>query len=272
MNFLPFLIRSSKIVFLVGILILGFVSCDKNPFCINGEGDLVTRTLSLSTFSSIDLANSATVIITQGSTQEVIVTGQQNIIDKLKKTISGTHWVIDFEDNACYNYDELTILITIPTLNAAHLSGSGKITINTFTNQNDFSTNISGSGDLAITSFSHQGNLDVGISGSGSVELGQLVGTQDVIIGVSGSGNIRANSDITDVNTTKIKISGSGSVKCFPILADAAIVDISGSGTCEIFAANSLNVSISGSGNVYYKGIPTIVQSISGSGSAINSN
>ncbi len=226
-------------------------SCSKNGgICINGEGTIETRTLNVSSFSEVDLTEAATVIISQGSEQKVEVTGHPNIIDRLKTNVVGNRWDIDLE-NGCYNNYDLTIHITVPSIQNVSLSGSGGITINDFENQGNLAVSIPGSGDITMNSFTGADNLDFKISGSG---------------------NITANRLIPNLVNTNIVISGSGSIYAFPINTENSDIVISGSGNIEVSVLQRLDISISGSGNVYYKGSPTIDSKITGSGNIVNAN
>jgi len=238
----------------IWILLLGvsslFSACDKNVFCEQGSSTVVTKTLSLTALESVDLGIAGEVNIMEGATQSIEVTGPSNVVDKIRTSVSNKHWNIEFE-SGCYNYNNLTINITIPKLTAANIAGSGNITVHNFTNQ---------------------GNLDVGISGSGNLNLNQFSGTENLKISIQGSGNVNASANFPDIKAVDAAISGSGSINIYPILAQTSTATITGSGNCYVYASNDLNATISGSGSISYKGMPNIVSSITGSGTLINAN
>ena len=100
---------------------------DGNLFgCESGHGSVVSRTLFLDDFHSLDLQSSADIFIRQGSQQEVVVEGQDNIIDLLDTRIRNGEWEIDFVD-CIRNHDKIEIYITIPDIRDLTISGSGKI-------------------------------------------------------------------------------------------------------------------------------------------------
>ena len=233
------------------LMSLTFTSCDKESNCKSGSGTTTTRNLTLSSISEIDFQQAGEVIITQGITQAVVVTGDENVLNDLDTDVDNGVWKIDFEKN-CYKDYELTIFITVPSINAVTLSGAGSITLNDFTGQ--------------------QNNLFLDISGSGSIFLSAFEGAQNMSVEISGSGTILASAEIPTLKTLDIKISGSGNYDGFSIASDDCDINIPGSGNCKVTVNNNLDVKISGSGNVYYKGNPTITKSISGSGDVINAN
>jgi hypothetical protein len=207
---------------------------------IKGSGPIVKKTMNVADFKGFGLAFSGNVYVQQGSKQSVTVEGQQNIIDNIVTVVENGYWKIRFDKNVS-NYDKLNVYITVPTLNAANLSGSGNIK-----GQNTFK-------DL--------GDLEVHLSGSGNINLsfeGQKVDTK-----VSGSGDIALSGKATAIN---LAISGSGDIYAKDLAVDSAQVQISGSGDANVNAKNDLNVRVSGSGDVFYRGRPRLNSKVSGSG------
>ena len=217
--------------------------------CIDGTGSIVTKTISVTDFNSINLAIAASVTITQGATQQVEVTGQDNVINGIETSVSNGLWIIEFDE--CYNYTSLAINITVPDLTKVTTSASGTVVVNNFTGQsNSFNVSITGSGDITLNEFD---------------------GITDLTAKIPGSGDVTANADIS-IQNLSVNISGSGKYNGFSISSDDCTAKISGSGKIETTVQNNLNVTISGSGDVYYKGSPTITQKITGSGKIVNSN
>ncbi|MFC1784809.1 head GIN domain-containing protein [Candidatus Neomarinimicrobiota bacterium] len=244
------IVNNYRIVTSLIIIVLSF-SCDLSEDCIDGSGNITTKTLALSSLEGIDFAIAGDVIISQGNVQSVVATGHPNIISDLKKKmVSGNIWVIEFEED-CYDKYELTLHITVPNISDISLSGSGTIILHDFIDQNNLSLDISGSGDIDINAFS---------------------GTEKLTVDISGSGAVSGDADLVDLSTLNINISGAGNYNGFPIKTDDCSVNISGSGNCYVNVIDNLDIIISGSGNIYYKGNPTININNSGSGSIINSN
>ncbi len=238
----------SKIAILASCLFL--FSCGTESICTKGQGTIETRTLSLSDFSGVDLSESGSVTISQGSTQEVKVTGHPNILDRLETDVSNGVWDINLK-RGCYRSYSLSVEITVPNLDMVAVRGSGDIKVNDFSNQHD---------------------LDLNISGSGSIELNTFDGLQNLDVRVSGSGDISGLETINSVQRLDMKFSGSGNYNGYPIASDDCEIKISGSADCFVTVHNTLNVNISGSGNVFYKGSPSVNQHISGSGKVRKTN
>ena len=229
---------------------LFITSCKKENICISGQGAITTRTLSVSSFTGIDLAGASNIVLSQGPVQEVKATGHPNIIDRVNTNVSGNVWDITLIDG-CYENYELSFQITVPNIEDIDLSGSGNISVNDFIDQ---------------------GDLEINIGGSGNINLNTFNGTENLSIVISGSGHIEGNAGFADLKMLDINISGSGKYNGFPIETDQCDISIPGSGSCSVYVRDALNVNISGSGNVLYKGNPVITSNITGSGSIIDAN
>lgn len=227
-----------------------FSSCYKDAFCTRGNGEIVTKTLSISNFTGIDFQEAGDVYISQGPEQIVTVTGDENIIRKLKENVHSGVWDIDLE-RGCYTDYDLTVNITVPNIDEIHLSGAGNIVLEDFVDQED---------------------LKVTISGSGDIDLNEFEGADKLKVVISGSGKVYGNEAFENLEELDIKISGSGRLEAYPIQAKVCDITISGSGNTYVFVQDDLDVNISGSGSVHYKGYPNIDSNISGTGNIINEN
>jgi len=228
------------LIFALSSALLLLTSCGEK-----GEGDTVTRQLTVPAFEGVDLRIAGDVVLMEGPTQKVEVQGQENIINQLETDVDNGTWEIEF-DNRVRNYDRLKVFITLPELRRMVISRSSNIQgLSTFTSA-DLSVNVSGSGNTTLTTTPT--TVDARISGAGNIELTGTTTNQSV------------------------RISGSGNYRSFGLRSDNCDVTISGAGDVEVTANTSLRADISGSGSVRYKGQPTINFSGSGSGRVINSN
>lgn len=208
---------------------------------IKGEGNVVKETISLDKITGFNLSINAEVLITQGSSQSVMIEGQKNIIDNIRKTVKGGIWNIGYEKNVS-DTKPVTVYITLSTLQEVGLSGSGHIR----------STN----------SFSNLGTLEINVAGSGDVFLSCTA--QETEVNISGSGEVRLTGKASALD---IAMSGSGNVNASEYTTKGCEVAISGSGDAKVRVDGPLSTSISGSGNVYYTGETQVSARVTGSGS-----
>lgn len=102
-----------------------FIGCQSIGDCVNGSGPVVSSTLDLSQFHTLNFSGSDIIYLSQGENQEVIVDGQQNIIDLLNKRVQNGVW--DARIMECVRrHEPLVYYITVPDIQGLSLTGSGK--------------------------------------------------------------------------------------------------------------------------------------------------
>ncbi len=226
---------------LLAVLLLGLTSCLSNgQFGIKGEGPVVDRKISLDRMSGVSLESSAKVYLTQGSPQEVRITGQENIIENLNQNVSGEVWHIG-NKRSVWQSEPIRIYITLEDLRMARITGSGTINCENH--------------------FSDQKDLDIRISGSGKISLD--IKARDINANISGSGDLSLKGIGRDLDLT---ISGAGNIYAYDLDAQRADARISGSGGMQLSVGDRISAHISGSGSIRYQGNPKVDSSVSGSG------
>ncbi len=231
-----------KSLFILLALIFTTLCSDTQLFAqVTGEGDIVREEITLEALRGIHLAISAEVILTQGSPQKIVMEGQKNVLDNIKRDVRNGVWKIGQEKNM-RQVKKVTIHITMSVLEDIAVSGSGKVrTEGTFRNVGDLKTAVSGSGKLTLSVEAR--NIKSAISGSGSIEL-------------SGS-----------AHRLDAAVSGSGKILALDVLSEECKVAISGSGNARVHCTQAIDSTIAGSGNVRYKGNPDKVKAtVAGSG------
>ncbi len=225
-----------------------FSSCERSPFCKQGKGDIVTRTISVEDFTGVKLSKAFDIVISQGDVQEIVAEGHENIINDLEIDVSGNTANFDLEKK-CYSRYDLTVYVTVTDLSAVIIKGSGDIVINEFLNLENLEITIKGSGDIrAAGDLEIAGATDVSIEGSGDIYLQGTTETQN------------------------LTITGSGEYSAYNFISENCYITIKGSGDCEVYANSILDVYITGSGDVSYMGNPTVTTDIHGSGDVNNRN
>lgn len=234
-------IRYLSYYLILSTLFLHIAACHIPLDCVDGKGPAVEHTLDLGSFERIRLKSSCTVYLKKGENQNVVIKGQQNLIDLLKTEVTDNTWDIKFE-KCVDDPDDFEVHITLPSLSEASIYGSGDIKGNeeSFSVKN-LELNIYGSGDIKLSA--NVNKLSSSIRGSGDIELAGTAVKHD------------------------ISIAGSGDIKASGLQCQEVNVEIRGSGDVRVHCGEKLNVEILGSGDVYYQGTPgSIEQDIKGSG------
>jgi hypothetical protein len=238
----------TKIAPLIAFLLLVIGSCSDDE--IDGVGPVVTQELQLASFNSIDFQISGAVTIKQGPVQQVLVTSQANIIERMNTKVVNDTWEIRF-GSGNYTYDRMEIDITVPNISQVILAGSGS---------------------MMVEAFENQSNVEIALLGSGNIVIEQLDGSDRVTVDLGGSGTINVLRESSLLNDLEIFISGSGSFQGFSLPTKRCITTITGSGNTEITVNETLEGNISGSGSIFYKGQPQISIDITGSGQVVDTN
>lgn len=232
--------KKISILLALCVLFASFLpSCRK----VSGSGPIVSETRKISGFNEIRSELSADVYISSGSNYNIVIEGQQNIIDAIETVLSNGMLTVRVKNNTIIKPDErIKVYITSPDVRSIVLSGSGNIVTT----------------DTLQTS-----ELRLKINGSGSIIM-QALAAYSVDANISGSGEININGGA--VTHEDIDISGSGSINFLNLQASNSKIRIAGSGNATVFVAEYLQVRISGSGSVFYKGEPAVDVQITGSG------
>ena len=102
------------------------------------------------------------------------------------------------------NDENLTIVMTAPSVSRFEMAGSGNLAIMNY-KQDKLTLDLSGSAD--VTAKGEAGAIDLSISGSGDADLGEIK-AQSATVNIEGSGGAR----LAPTDAAKVEISGSGGV------------------------------------------------------------
>jgi hypothetical protein len=171
---------------------------------VQGSGVLATESRTVPSFGSIELAGSNNLRIRVGEEQSIQVYADDNLIDRVTTDVNATTLVIGNTQGSYSPSSPMRVEVSIPSLEALTLSGSGNITI-TGIEGPDLTVAISGSGVVIASGVTDQ--VDVTLSGSGRAELGRVVASAVQAV-VSGSGLIV----VTATESLDASVPGSGSI------------------------------------------------------------
>jgi hypothetical protein len=168
-----------------------------------GSGTAAAQTRRLTAFSSVDLAGSSNVTIHVGGRQSVVVHADDNLLRQVTTQVHARTLIIG-TTGTFTTKAPMTVEISMPSLRALTLSGSGGISAGGVQAQR-LSVALSGSGFVRASGTVTR--LDVTLDGSGDAQLEQLA-ARDVHAVLSGSGRIVVHA----TNTLRASVPGSGTI------------------------------------------------------------
>jgi hypothetical protein len=227
--------------------VLGLLVSAVLPGCIHGpDGPVSTEvrqprsteggTAVAGSFSRIDMRGSIDVLVREGPTTGVQVTGAENARAGVETRVEGDTLIIDYKEPGCVGVcihvgpsDDAKVTVDLPLFRAATLEGSGDLTVEAGGAHPEVDFDVRGSGDVRF-----RGAADVMrcmIEGSGDVTL-------------RGAGK-----------RLEARIHGSGDLRAREFPVEGGAYEIDGSGDiATILEGGELTAAIRGSGDLVYGG------------------
>ena len=248
-----------------------------------GSGVIKEESRQVANFSRLAVALPVTVTLSQGTTESLSISADDNLLPLMTTRISGDELIIEGDKSRGFSTKkEIKVRLTVKSLNAINIKGSGDV-IGDRLKSDKFDIAIAGSGDVKFNSV-HADQFRIDIKGSGDVKIDTLEGklvsanihgsgdirlpavqATQVSISIKGSGDVSAAGNADKVD---IEVMGSGDVRSRNLIAREANVRIMASGDVDVYAKEKLSASVMGSGDIRYAGSPTNVnRSVKGSGS-----
>lgn len=208
------------------------------------SGSGTQRSYQVGTFTGVALGGPHNVVVTVGPAPSVRAEGDAEALERLEiRTDGDTLRIGTRRGNFANNrHRPVTVHVTLPSLSAAAIGGSGDMRIDTVRSDR-FAAAIGGSGNMEIATL-QSANAAFSIAGSGNLRARGTAESLD--ISVAGSGDI----DASDLRSSRADISilGSGDVRTFA--TEAADINIMGSGNVTVRGSARCNVNRMGSGEV----------------------
>ncbi|MCL2649426.1 MAG: DUF2807 domain-containing protein [Candidatus Azobacteroides sp.] len=218
------------------------------PYCnvkITGSGEIADRRENLPSFSTLKIDDNliATVRIRQGNNPKILISGDNNIIDKVKWEIDNNNEELKLGISEPVNLkNDLTVAITTPKISGIKMGALNKVSIDNKIETPDFNLKVEGAGSFYADSL-YTANLVCKMKGVGKVYLGGKA--KKAYLRLRGAGEIDAYALETDSLTAQLE--GVGAIRCNPV--------------------DFLKASLDGVGNITYKEEPKFKQvSINGVG------
>ena len=236
------------------LIIAGFLlSACQIPFVnvtiIRGSGDITSESRDVELFSEIRLEGAGQLVITQGDTQSLEISAEDNIIEELTSEVIGDTLVLGYRDQSWRR-------TVIPTEVIRY-----EITVNNLTN-----ITLNGAGEITMKELETD-SLVVAINGAGRIDIDELRGVENLEAKIIGAGTIALAGE---AENQSIAIDGAGNYRAGDLHSSTTEIEINGLGNATVWTDESLDISINGAGNLTYYGSPDVTQNISGAGDIDN--
>ena len=217
-------------------IILVLSSC---IFSVNGlnlikpSSTIIEKEFSQKPFNKliIQVVGNIKIVQTSDSDSRVVFSVPDNYLDLFALDNNGEELKIKFKKNNTNIFDEkVHITVYTPNINSIVNSGASKTGL-----------------DSLVTD-----KLEIVNSGVGSFSLNNLKADQ-VNVKCSGVGSIELTGE---TNTVRLKCSGVGSINASQLIAKSAEVKLSGTGSIKCYSTEEIEGSVSGVGSLQYGGHP----------------
>jgi putative autotransporter adhesin-like protein len=211
-------------------------------------GRTVSRNYQVGNFQEIEAAGPYDINVQTGGNPSVSARGPEKVLDNITVEVEGDKLVIGSKNHGFFNFGwgsrgRTVFTVTVPTIRAAMLAGSGDLTVNSVSGDS-FAGTLAGSGDLSVGSVNVK-SLKLSVAGSGDAKAGGGQ-AQTAEYSTAGSGDIDARGVTTQ--QLKVSIAGSGDIKGHA--TGAAEVKIMGSGDVTVTGGAKCSFEKHGSGDL----------------------
>lgn len=200
------------------------------------------RTYALTGFTAVESSGPDRVEVRVGPAYSIRAEGPADVLGSLALTVQGGALTIARERQFDGPTKPATIFVTLPSLTAASLRGSGAVVIDRVAGDT-FTATEAGSGDLTIGR-AEIGVLTLNLGGSGKMRVGGTAGRLEVTS--AGSGDVEAPGLIA--TEAKVTVQGSGDVTA--TVNGPAEVSVIGSGDVALGDGAQCRSTVAGSGEV----------------------
>jgi hypothetical protein len=211
---------------------------------LTASGRLISQNRPVSGVTSVTLETNVDLVIQQGPTESLVVTGDEAILPALLTDTSFGQMTIRY-DPRYEIQDRLRpkLVLTVKDLHELRLSSSGNVTVGPLTTTN-FNIDLSSSCDVTIQGI-HADRISAHLTSSGDI----------VIQG--------------EANSLSMDVSSSTDFQAGDLKVQTANITMSSSADVTVWVVKDLTANLSSSGNISYYGNPVVHQNLSSSGRLI---
>jgi Putative auto-transporter adhesin, head GIN domain len=189
-----------RLLVLIGVTALVVAGC--------GGGPTVTQTRDVSPYTAIDVNGGVNIDIVPGDTREVVVTGGEDVIDRVRTVVEDGRLEVSIKDHGIVigpdPFDDVRVEVAAGALDTIRVQGAGDLNLGRV-DRDKLSIVVQGGADIDASGTVDDLRLE--IQGAGDADLGELEARR-AVVRVEGAGDAELNvSDELDVS-----VEGAGDV------------------------------------------------------------
>jgi len=216
-----------------------------NARTITPSNVIITETRDVSGFTSINMGSVGKVILSQGNSEALTISGSDNLVPLIKTTVQNGTLTIQTDENinvtSFNNKNILTFTIGVKDLSAMAVSGLADVQMETLSTPK-LELTMSGAGKVQLNQFTAD-ILNLTVSGLGSVDIAGTVG--EATLNIPGAGTV--NAPDLKIKTANVTIPGLGNATLW--VTDQLTGTISGAGTISYYGNPQTNINKTGLGS-----------------------
>lgn len=199
------------------------------------QGPEETRGFAMKDFDRVTLAGADSIKVMYGRDFAVAATGSREALDRLDVRQEGATLVVTRKKEKGWNLSwgknsrSAQVVVTMPLIRAASLTGAGDLSVATATPEDAFSASLTGTGRLNVDN-SRAKAVDLSLTGAGDMKL-------------------RGAAD-----TVKAQLTGTGNMDTVALAAREVDINLTGAGNISASASELASGTLSGVGNVEIAG------------------
>lgn len=261
--------RQMILLTLFTLAVLVFLACSitipqDDGKTIQGSGNVVEETRTVSGVSSVNLATIGHLTIDVGATESLRIEAEDNLMEYIETQVNNGRLTIDHREATRIRLrptKPVNYFLTVTGLDTIMINSSGDIEMGDL-EADTLTVEIDSSGDVTL-GMVNANKLTVQIDSSGDVTLGGVIAnTLDIDIDSSGNLDIAGGQ----VEAQNITIDSSGNYAAQDLESAEAEVRLTSNGSVTIWVQDYLRANLSSSGDLRYRGNPTVDATTTSSG------
>lgn len=233
------------------------------PNKLLGSGEVIHETRAVSNFHAVILADIGDLTITQGATEALTVTAEDNVMPHIRGVVRDGVLTLGFDTQNWVTMPHpakpIKFALTVKTLDALTLVGQGNIDVAAI-KTTALKLVLGGQGDLRLAHVEAD-TLACALTGKGKISVPNLKATQSDCT-ITGKGDIELTGQLTRQTIT---VTGQGNYQAGNLDSHTAKVTINGLGDVTLWVREHLDIDVFGKGTVAYYGNPTVTKNVFGS-------